>query len=138
MTWSSSKKKPPLDICDPDDQSDFRASSDNDDDIGYRGLEMCKELLEDGQINKSVTVKSRNIISSSKRCAKNEHLLYKQLTENNVSFTDACSCKKLFITFLENSGNVLLARLLFLLLARMPCRVTYRTDNKYIWLLLQK
>jgi hypothetical protein len=73
---------------------------------------MCKELLEDGQINKSVTVKVRNIISSSIRCAENEHLLYQQLTENNVSFTDACSCKKLFIIFLENSGNVLLARLL--------------------------
>jgi hypothetical protein len=73
---------------------------------------MCKELLEDGQINKSVTVKIRNIISSAKRCAENEDLLYKQLTENSVSFTDACSCKKLFIIFLENSGNLLLARLL--------------------------
>jgi hypothetical protein len=73
---------------------------------------MCRGLLEDGQIKKSVTVKVRNIISSSKHCSENEHLLYQQLTENNVSYTDACSCKKLFIIFLENSGNFLLARLL--------------------------
>jgi hypothetical protein len=111
-------------IYDPDDQGDFRANDDSDDqeeddvgdqeedDVGDRGLELCKELLEDRQIKNSVTVKVRNIISCSKRCADNEHLLYKELSENNVSFTDACSCKKLFIIFLEISNNMLLARLL--------------------------
>jgi hypothetical protein len=102
-------------IYDSDDQGDSRANDDSDEqeeDEGDRGLELCKKLLEDRRINKSVTVKVRNIISCSKRCADNEHFLYKELTENSVSFTDACSCKKLFIIFLEISGNMLLARLL--------------------------
>jgi hypothetical protein len=54
----------------------------------------------------------RKIIKYTKDGAESEDVLYRILIASNVSFTDACSCKKLFIMFLENSENLLLARLL--------------------------
>jgi hypothetical protein len=73
---------------------------------------MCKRLLDDSRQKTSINNKIIKILKNGNSLKENQDKLYTTLSENKVCYADASSCKKLFIMFLESSGNKLLAKLL--------------------------
>lgn len=97
---------------DGDDVVDDENGDDEDGDDNVLQPALLSMLLRDKRKMFSVTGQMKKIIKNSKNYEASKTKLRLFLMEHNISSRDAYSCTRLFIIFLEISGNMLLAKLL--------------------------